>query len=238
MFPKLFGLEKGYRVFLRAHVQIACNCRRKFFWFENPTLGVYWIYSLAPWVAALLVRPFRQAMCMEEQTVFHWTLWFYSFNFLCVQDTKCLSFSLAVLFFIFNLCVLGTNVFYSARKFYSLVFVHVCWKQNLFHFPKNCIICFLCVWDTKYASFSPNCNIFYSCVFFRNISLLNKKSAYFCLDCNLVYLQRGPVWLANFYQPWKYLYISFKLNSIEFLENPVSFGVTKCNGISVGRHLV
>jgi hypothetical protein len=37
------------------------------------------------------------------------------------------------------------------------------------------IFAFLRFWDTKYASFSPNCNIFYSCVFFRSMSLLSQQ---------------------------------------------------------------
>jgi hypothetical protein len=76
-FSKLFGLEEGYRVFLRAHVQIGCNYRRKFFWCENLNLGVYWSYSLVPCVTALLVRPVGQScVCGGHRLCFTEHSWF------------------------------------------------------------------------------------------------------------------------------------------------------------------
>ena len=151
MLYKPFGQEEGYRVFLRAHVQSACNCRRKFFWCENPSLGVYWSYIFVAWVAVLLGRPLGQPCVGGTDRVSLNTLILF-FYFLRVQHTKCLSLSPAILLFIFCLCVLGTNssffghmFFYSARKYYSLVFIHVCWKQN-FSFPsKTVLFFFMCL---------------------------------------------------------------------------------------------
>jgi hypothetical protein len=85
---KLSGMQKGYRVFLRAHVQIACNCRRKFFRCEYLSLGVYWRYSfgaLGGWIAG---PPFRPVLCLGHRLNFieHSDFILLLFLYVCIQD--------------------------------------------------------------------------------------------------------------------------------------------------------